>query len=204
MKHLVMILSSILITLISGCAGKKGTITFTAVIESIGDSGIMVTTSDKIGFDKANVGLSNVEAGFNLLVGQKVEIVILPEIRESYPVQVTATKIKLIDEVSITAMYKKISVEDAKALIDHGDVIILDVRTQEEFNGGHIEKAVLLTDTEIKDKAETVLPDKNAKILVYCRSGRRSALAAKALIKMVYTQVYDFGGIIDWPYETIK
>ncbi len=100
--------------------------------------------------------------------------------------------------------YKKISAEEAKTIIDNEDVIILDVRTPEEYNSGHIENAVLLPVTEIPDKAEAVLADKEAKILVYCRSGNRSATAAKDLIKMGYTNVYDFGGINDWPYEIVK
>lgn len=101
-------------------------------------------------------------------------------------------------------VYKKISAEDAKNIIDSEDVIILDVRTPEEYNGGHIENAVLLPVTEIPDKAGEVLPDKDAKILVYCRSGNRSATAAKELINMGYTNVYDFGGINSWPYEVVK
>lgn len=100
--------------------------------------------------------------------------------------------------------YKKISAEEAKAIIDSEDVIILDVRTQEEYNEGHIENSVLLPVNDIADKAEEKLPDKDAKILVYCRSGNRSATAAKQLIKMGYTNVYDFGGINSWPYGTVK
>jgi len=62
----------------------------------------------------------------------------------------------------------------------------------------------LLPVTEIANRAEEVLVDKNAKILIYCRSGNRSATAAKDLIKLGYTNVYDFGGINDWPYEIVK
>lgn len=100
--------------------------------------------------------------------------------------------------------YKKISAEDAKIIMDSEDVIILDVRTQEEYNGGHIENALLLPVTDIKDKADGILTDKDAKILVYCRSGNRSAAASKELISMGYTNVYDFGGISSWPYDLVK
>lgn len=100
--------------------------------------------------------------------------------------------------------YIRISAEEAKTIIDSEDVIILDVRTQDEFDSGHIENAVLLPVTEITDNAEEVLPEKDAKILVYCRSGNRSATAARELIRMGYTNVYDFGGINTWPYETVK
>lgn len=100
--------------------------------------------------------------------------------------------------------YKKISPAEAKALIDGGNVIILDVRTQEEFEQGHIKGAVLLPDYEIGAKAAKVLPDKEAKILLYCRSGNRSASASKKLLAMGYTDVLDFGGLAtDWPYETV-
>jgi rhodanese-related sulfurtransferase len=103
------------------------------------------------------------------------------------------------------AVYRKISAEEAHAMMqkDKG-FILLDVRTQDEFNQGHISGAVLLPDTLIAEKAATALPDKNAEILVYCRSGHRSSGAAKALVAMGYVNVYDFGGIIDWPYATVK
>jgi len=99
--------------------------------------------------------------------------------------------------------YKQITPEEAKAMMDRGEAdVILDVRTLDEFETGHIAGAVLLPDYEIEDKAETVLPDKNAVILVYCRSGRRSKEASAALAEMGYQNVFEFGGIIDWPYET--
>ena len=101
-------------------------------------------------------------------------------------------------------VYQKITAEEAKKLMETENVIILDVRTQEEYNEGHIKNSILLPDTEISTKAQEVLKDKDSKILVYCRSGRRSAHASKMLISMGYTNVYDFGGIIDWKYEIEK
>lgn len=100
--------------------------------------------------------------------------------------------------------YKKISPKEAKELLDAGAVTLLDVRTQAEFDSGHIKGAILIPDYELAQKAPTILPDKDAKILVYCRSGNRSATASKKLIQMGYTDVLDFGGIIDWPYDTVK
>ena len=98
--------------------------------------------------------------------------------------------------------YRKISAEEAKGIMDAGgEYILLDVRTQEEFDRKHIEGAVLIPDYEIANRAERELPDKHALILIYCRSGRRSANAAKELIAMGYTNVYDFGGLeTDWIY----
>ena len=101
-------------------------------------------------------------------------------------------------------MYNKITAEEAKEMIDTQEVIILDVRTQEEFKEKHIEGALLIPDYELEKLAKSKLPDKNKKILVYCRSGNRSKSAARLLIDMGYTNVYDFGGIINWPYETVQ
>jgi phage shock protein E len=103
------------------------------------------------------------------------------------------------------AEYMQITADEAKAMIDgEEDYTILDVRTQPEYDEGHIEGAYLIPDTEINSRAEEELIDKDATILVYCRSGRRSKLAAQALADLGYTNVYEFGGIIDWPYETVK
>jgi rhodanese-related sulfurtransferase len=79
--------------------------------------------------------------------------------------------------------------------------IILDVRTDREYATGKIPGAKLMPDYTICERAETELPDKDALILVYCRSGTRSREAAYELISMGYTNVYDFGGINAWPYE---
>ena len=100
------------------------------------------------------------------------------------------------------AVYANIGAEEAKKIMDTEEgYIILDVRSQEEFDQGHIPGAILIPDNEIEAKAETVLTDKNQQILVYCRSGRRSKLAAEALVKLGYTNIKEFGGIIDWHYE---
>lgn len=95
-----------------------------------------------------------------------------------------------------------VNAEEAKEMMDSSsDYIILDVRRPDEYKAGHIKGAVLLPDYEILDKAESVLKDKNQQIFVYCRSGRRSKLAAKDLVKLGYTNIVEFGGIINWPYE---
>lgn len=100
--------------------------------------------------------------------------------------------------------YKKISAADAKARMDSGDeIIILDVRTKEEYDAGHIAGAILIPNETIIDKQPELLPELDAEILVYCRSGNRSAQAANKLIAIGYTNVVDFGGIIDWPYDVV-
>ena len=100
------------------------------------------------------------------------------------------------------AVYVNITAEEAKQIMDTEEgYIILDARTQEEYDEGHIPGAIVISHEEITEKAEEVLTDKNQLILVYCRSGRRSKIAAEALVELGYTNIKEFGGIIDWPYE---
>ena len=100
------------------------------------------------------------------------------------------------------AVYVNITAEEAKEIMDSEEgYIILDVRTQEEYDEGHIPGAIVISHEEIAEKAEEVLTDKDQLILVYCRSGRRSKIAAEALMELGYTNIKEFGGIIDWPYE---
>ena len=100
------------------------------------------------------------------------------------------------------AVYMNITAQEAKEIMDTQEgYVILDVRTQEEYNQGHIPSAIVISHEEIGEKAEKVLTDKNQLILVYCRSGRRSKIAAEALVELGYTNIREFGGIIDWPYE---
>ena len=98
--------------------------------------------------------------------------------------------------------YEQISSDQAKALMDsESEYIIIDARTEAEYAEGHIPGAILIPEYEISEQAETKLPDKDELILVYCRSGRRSKIAAEELVKLGYTNVKEFGGIIDWKYE---
>ena len=100
------------------------------------------------------------------------------------------------------AVYVNITAEEAKQIMDsQKGYIILDVREQDEYDAGHISGTILIPYTQIEEKAEEVLTDKNQLILVYCRSGRRSKIAAEALVELGYTNIKEFGGIIDWPYE---
>ena len=111
----------------------------------------------------------------------------------------------IVAEKGEKAMYEQITAEEAKKIMDSGEEhIILDTREQDEFDEGHIPGAILIPYTEIENKAIELIPDKDKLILVYCRSGRRSKIAAEALSKLGYTNVKEFGGIIDWPYEVEK
>lgn len=102
-------------------------------------------------------------------------------------------------------VFLNITAEEARKLMDsEKDRIILDVRSREEYDQGHIPGAILIPDTEIEAKAADLLPDKDQLILVYCRSGRRSKLAAQSLADLGYTNIREFGGILDWPYEVVQ
>ena len=98
--------------------------------------------------------------------------------------------------------YQQITQETAKEMMDTQEVLILDVREQHEYDSGHITGAVLLpVGTITKDTAADVIDDLDTVVLVYCRSGNRSKTASQALADLGYTNVYEFGGINDWPYE---
>ena len=104
-----------------------------------------------------------------------------------------------------SAGYVCITAQQAKEIIDtQDDYVILDAREVSEYEQGHIPGAIVISYEEIKEKAASALPDKNQLILVYCRSGRRSKLAAQDLADLGYTNVKEFGGIIDWPYEVVE
>ena len=106
-------------------------------------------------------------------------------------------------EKSPEAVYRKLSQKDAKARMDSGDdIIILDVRTPEEYEEKHIPGAILIPNEEIESEPLEQLSDLDQEILVYCRSGNRSAQAAKKMVEAGYTNVYDFGGINEWAYDT--
>ena len=108
-----------------------------------------------------------------------------------------------VQEEAMKGEYHKITAEEAKNRMDSDDtIIILDVRTQEEYEERHIPGAILIPNESIGTEKQEQLPDMDQEILVYCRSGNRSAQAAKKLVEAGYTQIYDFGGIMDWPYET--
>ena len=99
--------------------------------------------------------------------------------------------------------YQQITQEEAKEMMDTQEVIILDVREQDEYDSSHISGAVLLPVGSIdEDTAAEVIPEKDSTVLVYCRSGNRSKTASSTLVELGYTNIYEFGGINTWPYET--
>jgi len=113
-----------------------------------------------------------------------------------------ATTEQTAEDVGVKGEYVQISAEEAKKLMDtEENFILLDVRTQEEYESSHIPGAILIPDNEVEERAEKELPDKDQLILVYCRSGNRSKTASQILANMGYTNVKEFGGINDWPYD---
>ena len=107
------------------------------------------------------------------------------------------------EDMTDKAAYHKISAEETHEMMASQEVVV-DVRTREEYESGHIENAVLVPNESIGSEMPEALPDKEATLLVYCRSGRRSKDAAQKLLALGYQSVYDFGGVIDWPYELVK
>lgn len=207
MKKIVFSLAFILLALApaAGCTAKDGPFTVTAEISGLAEGGVTILADDPetAGFTSAFVAVPEaVAAGFNFKTGQKVEITLKHTAGGSGAEDLEAVAVKLVENAeNVTVPYQTITPEQAKGLIDAGGVVILDVRQPDEYAAGHIRGAVLLPVGEIEAQAATVLPDKNTKILVYCRSGNRSAVAAAALQTLGYTDVNDFGGIIDWPYD---
>ena len=112
------------------------------------------------------------------------------------------TKEDTAKESSSKAAYHKISAEEAYEMMASQEVVVVDVRTREEYDGGHIENAVLVPNESIGSEMPEALPDKEATLLVYCRSGNRSKTASSTLADLGYTNIYEFGGINTWPYET--
>ncbi|WP_281657350.1 rhodanese-like domain-containing protein [Collinsella stercoris] len=109
------------------------------------------------------------------------------------------------DSGSNSNSYQQVDTEAAKELMDtEDDYVILDARTQTEYDEGHIPGAILIPHDTVATAAENALPDKDQLILVYCRSGNRSKEASQALVDLGYTNVVEFGGINSWPYEVEK
>ena len=104
------------------------------------------------------------------------------------------------EDMTDKAAYQKISAEEAYEMMTSQEVVVVDVRTREEYDGGHIENAVLVPNESIGSEMPEALPDKEATLLIYCRSKD----AAEKLLSLGYQNVYDFGGVIDWPYELVK
>ena len=112
------------------------------------------------------------------------------------------TLVLLLTACAQAASYEQITQEEAKQIMDTTNgYILLDTRTQEEYDQSHIPGALLIPHTEIAQRAADELPDKDQVILVYCRSGNRSKQASEVLAELGYTNVKEFGGINTWPYE---
>lgn len=118
---------------------------------------------------------------------------------ESLPIEVELVEIT----GNVPPAYTVIDAEQAKKMIDDGDVVILDVRTRAEYGEGHIADSYNVPLDEIDLGIERIAPDKDTVLLIYCRSGNRSKIAARALAEQGYLNVYDFGGIVDWPYDIV-
>lgn len=110
----------------------------------------------------------------------------------------------LTGQAFAAAAYRRVTPAQAKSMMDsRPNAIILDVRTEEEYQAGHIPNAVLIPDYELESVFPSRYPDKNALILVYCQNGIRSAGATRALLNLGYQNAVDFGALKDWPYDVV-
>ena len=178
----------------------------TGVVKEANEQSILIENEKGEYWVSLNVENKDSTTHFNL--GDEVVVYYNGIIAESYPMQInTVYAITLKGpadraENNKEAVYVNITAEEAKQIMDSEEgYIILDVRTQEEYDQGHIPGAILIPDTEVEVTAEEVLTDKDQLLLVYCRSGRRSKLASEILVELGYTNIKEFGGIIDWPFE---
>ena len=99
--------------------------------------------------------------------------------------------------------YKSLTQAEAMKVMENSDCLIVDVRTQAEYDGGHIPGAVCVPVDDIRQGKLDALPDRHQVLLIYCYAGRRAVDAAKLLTSMGYTNTYEFGGIVDWTGEVI-
>ena len=213
MKKLVALLLSLICMLgLAGCNNRSMNYiianepNITGVVKEANEQSILIENEKGEYWVSLNVENKDSTTHFNL--GDEVVVYYNGIIAESYPMQInTVYAITLKEpadraENNQEAVYVNITAEEAKQIMDSEEgYIILDVRTQEEYDQGHIPGAILIPDTEVEVTAEEVLTDKDQLLLVYCRSGRRSKLASEILVELGYTNIKEFGGIIDWPYE---
>ena len=108
------------------------------------------------------------------------------------------------NETIVSSTYKQISQDEAKNMTEENpDIVIVDVRQQDEYDAGHIPNAILIPNESISTEKISELPDLDQAILIYCRSGRRSKEAAQKLSDIGYNNIYEFGGILDWTGEVV-
>jgi len=117
----------------------------------------------------------------------------------------TLTSATIDEGHSNDPVWHTITASEANVMMAELDnFVLLDVRTPSEFQERRIAGAINIPYDEIISRSEAELQDKSTVVLVYCQSGRRSALAAASLTSLGFTAVYDFGGILNWPYETVR
>jgi len=134
-----------------------------------------------------------------------LSLLLLVGCADTAPQEQAADDTLMQEEQEVALGYQQITPEEAKSMMDeYGDAaVILDVRAQEEYDEAHIPNAKLLPhDTIDETNAAEIISEKDTVVLVYCRSGNRSKKASEALAALGYSQVYEFGGIRDWPYDT--
>ncbi|MGL5978672.1 MAG: rhodanese-like domain-containing protein [Erysipelotrichaceae bacterium] len=196
MKLLVL---SCLLVLVMGCTSKDVVI-YGVVVEQRGQS-LLIESADVVGFDRASVQLPTSETTFD--TKDVVRIVYDGMVRESYPVQLTAKTVEKAVDLTLKSEPHTIDALLALTLMQTMDVTILDVRSEAEFNQGHIADAISLPLDQISQQTMSDTA-KDAIVLVYCKSGNRSKQAVELLDSLGYEHVLDFGGVNDWPFGLVE
>lgn len=188
-----------LVSLLGACGSKTvdKNINFTLLVQEVNGNQLMGFVFGSGVDDMASVYYpDDYLLDFVLKAGNKLLIEASPLIKESYPVQISAVEVKLAPVASMMIKEKQLLV-----IMANFDVVVLDVRSREEYLDGHIPEAILLPNTEIKDKIEQLALTSDQIIVVYCKSGNRSRQAAETLVALGYTNIYDFGGFGNWTGE---
>ncbi|MGL5541428.1 MAG: rhodanese-like domain-containing protein [Erysipelotrichaceae bacterium] len=191
MKKIIVLWMALMI--LSGCAPQ---VSITGVVDSFGVSNYVVSFSKDNDFDLASVSVDRMNP--DIARGDLIEIYYDGVVAESYPVQIRASKVKQKIDFSQEPAYRTISFEDAKLVMELKSVMLLDVRTAQEYQEKHLEGATNIPLDELTERIENEVWDKNEILIVYCRSGNRSQQAATQLVELGYRNVFDFGSIDNW------
>lgn len=187
--------------LLSGCSNVDKEVII-GVVEEQAENNLLVKFNNEVSFELASIDSEVIDS--KIQVGDFVKITYDGMVRESYPVGISADKVELYISFHETPKYRKVEPEIAKLMMDMKKVMILDVRTEAEFNASHIEGALHYPLSDLSVLVKNQITNKDQILLVYCQSGNRSEQASKELVALGYSNVFDFGGIRDWPYGVTK
>ena len=205
MKKLFFVLISSLL-LLTSCEASQENMTIEARIVLVYRDHLFVDIEGDVPFDYADLYYEEgYELSFEPHAEQIIQAEILPQVHKDPP-EVTAVHVEKLEDGPLASRIpiKEIPHDEAKKMLENEDVRLLDVRTEEEYHSGHLPDAVQVEEKDLASYAQSELPDKEQTIFVYCRTGIRSYEACLTLTELGYEEIYDLGGIVEWPYEIIE